>query len=126
MSGGQPGSEISMYLLGVRACPPPGECETLPEDSQGLVPRKSQGRESSLHFIFAAQTECNVQAAFVFLWAQWGNCQTVHFVPTIDLGSHHRSQGSSCFIGEGCLQDIQESLILAQLLLHLRNKLGCG
>lgn len=49
--------------------------------------RKSQGRESCLHFIFAAQAERNVQAAFMFLWAQWGMsqaaCLTVH---TIDLG----------------------------------------
>lgn len=40
-----------------------------------------------MHIIFAAPAECNVQAAFMFLWTQWGGsqaaCLTVH---TIDLG----------------------------------------
>lgn len=50
-------------------------------------PQEVTGQGDLLRFIFAAQAECNVQAAFMFLWAQWGMsqaaCLTVH---TIDLG----------------------------------------
>ena len=50
--------------------------------------RKSQGRESCLHFMFAVQVECNMQAAFM-LWASGGMCQAACLVVhTIDLGFH--------------------------------------
>lgn len=46
MRGGQPGSEI--ISLGMRACPPPGECETLPENAQGLIPTGSHRAERAV------------------------------------------------------------------------------
>lgn len=43
--------------------------------------RKPQAGDGWLCFIFAAQTECTMQAALVFLRVEWGVCWAALFMP---------------------------------------------